>query len=204
MTIGRDGDTIRVDYPIRWYGRIVPLLLLGAGLGLLFCVYLRLAQDLSGEDAWSDNLPGLLLFTVLGLGFGLPGLMMLTFRYFVVIEKIRGSVTVTRRFGALKFRQLRKLADFKLISVTDDGDKRGTIYDVALCGGKGTRPIVLSGFSARRAADDFPLEMGGALRLPFKDVVGTEPDDPDLDTEAEAEGANAPRRGRKAAVVHAA
>ena len=198
-----DGSTIRVDYVVRWYGRIFALLLLAASLGLLFLVFLGVEQDLSGEDAWSDNLPGLLILTVLGLGIGLPGFMMLTFRYFVVIETMLGNVTVNRQFGPLTFRRSRKLADFNLISIVDDGDQRGTIYDVALCGGKGTQPVVLSGFGARQAADDFAREIGGALRLPFKDLVETEPDDPDLDTDAEAEGAKAQRKGRRTAAAAA-
>ena len=74
---------------------------------------------------------------------------------------------------------------------------------VALCGGESTQPVVLSGFGARQAADDFAREIGGALRLPLKDLVETEPDDPVLDTDAEAEGAKAQRKGRRTAAAAA-
>jgi hypothetical protein len=200
----RDGETIRVDYVVRWYGRLFALPLLAVCLGLLFCVFLGLKQDLSGEDAWRDNLPGLLIFTALGLGIGLPELMALTYRYFVLIERMHGNVTVVRQFGTLKFRQARKLADFTLISITDDGDRTATQFSVNLCGKKGTRPIVLSGFTERQAANDFARELGTELMLPFKDVVGTEPDDPDLATEPASGSAALPRHGRKPTAAPAA
>jgi hypothetical protein len=202
--LARDGNTIRVDYVVWWYGRIFALLLLAASLGLLFLVFLGVKQDLSGEDAWSDNLPGLLILTVLGIAIGLPGFMMLTFRYFVVVETMPGNVTVNRQFGPLTFRRPRKLADFNLISIVDSGDQRGTTFDVALCGRSGTKPIVLAGFGERQDADDFAREMGSALRLPFKDLVGTEPEDPDLEAEAEAAGAKARHKGRTTEVAKAA
>lgn len=55
------------------------------------------------------------------------------------------------------------------------------MYDVNLCGSKGTTPIVLSSFTRREEANKLANKLGRALNLPARDYVGTEPDDPDLD-----------------------
>lgn len=78
---------------------------------------------------------------------------------------------------------MRKLNEFKFLSVTDDTkrDKDGCItsifYDVSLCGGRGVRPVKLSSFGKREVATVFARELGTALKLPAKDYVGTEPDE---------------------------
>ncbi len=172
----RDGDTIRVEWPIRWFGRLPSLPLLAASLYLSYYVALGLRDDLVGPGRWRDDGAGILVFAALALAVGLPGLVMLSFRYFVELDKGLRQVVVTRQFGPLRFRSLRRLADFNLVSVTDDGDPPATTFDVNLCGAKGTRPIALSGFSDRGEADELARELGDALKLPYQDVVGTEPD----------------------------
>ena len=93
------------------------------------------------------------------------------------------QVVVTRKFGPVKFERLRKLTEFKFLSITDHSstDKDGCItsifYHVSLCGGKGTKPIMLSSFDKRKEAAIFAHEVGAALKLPGKDYVGTEPDE---------------------------
>jgi hypothetical protein len=73
---------------------------------------------------------------------------------------------------------LRRLADFKLLTITDDGDERACLrmYNVNLCGGQGTTPIQFTSFSKREQADSFAQELSTALKLPAKDIVDTEPD----------------------------
>ena len=83
----------------------------------------------------------------------------------------------------MKFSRPRKLTEFKFLSIADDTstDKDGCItsvfYEVALCGGKGVRPIELASFDKREAATGFARDLGTALKLPAKDYVGTEPDE---------------------------
>jgi hypothetical protein len=52
-------------------------------------------------------------------------------------------VIVTRQFGPVRFSCQRQLADFKLLTITDDGDERASLrmYNVNLCGGRETTPI---------------------------------------------------------------
>jgi len=192
-----EGDTVRVDYFARWYGRLGAVPLLAAASWFYYNAFLGLEQDVMGVGTLSDNLLGLLVFALLGLALGLPGLMVLTFRYFVVAEKTLRRVTVTRQFGPVKFRKHRLLSEFNLITIVDNGEGAEREFDVSLCGRKGTKPLVLASFTERQAADDFARETGSALTLPSKDYVGTEPDDPDLAVEAVAEAAAMPRRERR-------
>jgi hypothetical protein len=90
---------------------------------------------------------------------------------------------VTKKFGPVKFASLRKLTEFKFLSITDDtnSDDDGCItsifYDVSLCGGRGVQPIKLSSFDKRDEATGFARNLGAALKLPAKNYVGTEPDE---------------------------
>src|SRR5262249_17634298 len=117
--VTRDGETVCVEWFTRWYGRLFSLPLLAASLYFLYYAFLALKDDVSGRDDWNDNLAGLLVFVALGLAIGLPGLMVATFRYFVVIDQALRLVTVIRQFSLLKFSRQRRLSDFNLISVTD-------------------------------------------------------------------------------------
>jgi hypothetical protein len=193
----RDGNTIRVEWPIPWYGRLFSLPLLAASLCLFYYVLLALRNHVIGLADASDQIVDLLISCALGLVIGVPGLMVATFRYFAVVDMALRQVTAIRQFGPLKFRRPRNLSDFNFISVTDDGEKRGLVFGVNLCGQKGTTPVTLRGFAKRQAADDFARELGSALKLPLKNFVDTEPDDPDLDPDAPTEAAALLQRGRK-------
>jgi hypothetical protein len=189
--ITRDGYIVQVEHLTRWYGRLFSLPLLAASLYLFYYVFLSLWETVAGLDSWSDNLAGLLVFSALGLAIGTPGLMVATFRYRVLVDLARRELTVTRQFGPLKFGRPRRLADFTLVSITDDGEESGTTFGVNLCGNRGTAPVLLSTFEKREAATDFAREIGTALKLPQRDLVGTEPDDPDAQSEDAALAANA-------------
>ncbi len=173
--------TIRIDRPMPWIGRLLSLPLLGASGYLLWNVALGLRQDFFGFGRLADDLVPVLVFTGLGIAVGIPGLILLTFRYFIVLNETRRQVVITRQFGPLNIRVQRNLADYHLISITDDGDPQLTMYDVNLCGSKATTPIVLSSFTRREEANKLANKLGRALNLPARDYVGTEPDDPDLD-----------------------
>src|SRR5436190_23486019 len=115
---------------------------------------------------------------VFALVIGLPGLVLATLRYFVDLDRLMQQVIATRKFGPVKFERLRKLTEFKFLSITDhsDTDKDGcvtsTFYDVSLCGGKGIAPIMLSSFDKRKEATAFAHQIGTALKLQPKDYVG--------------------------------
>jgi hypothetical protein len=172
--------TIRIDRPMPWFGRLLSLPLLAASGYLLWNVALGLRQDFFGFGRLADDLVPVLVFTGLGLAIGIPGLILLTFRYFIVLNETLRQVVITRQFGPLNIRSLRNFADYHLISITDDYDPQLTTYDVNLCGNKGTVPIMLSTFTSRDDATKLANELGRALNLPALDYVGTEPDDDDL------------------------
>jgi hypothetical protein len=50
------------------------------------------------------------------------------------------------------------------------------MYDVNLCGGRGTVPIQVSSFTRHEDANAFAATLGAELKLRPKDYVGTEPD----------------------------
>ncbi|GLR84782.1 hypothetical protein [Bradyrhizobium iriomotense] len=168
--------TIRIDRPMPWIGRLLSLPLLAASAYLLWNVGLGLRQDLSGFGRLADDWVPVLVFAGLGLAVGIPGLILLTFRYFIVLNEKQRQVVITRQFGLLNIRSLRNLSGYHLISITDDCDPELTMYDVNLCGNKGTTPITLSSFTKREDANSFANELGRALKLPARDYVGTEPD----------------------------
>ncbi|MGY8660891.1 hypothetical protein Q3C01_00800 [Bradyrhizobium sp. UFLA05-109] len=168
--------TIRIDRPMPWIGRLLSLPLLAASAYLLWNVALGLRQDLSGFGRLADDWVPVLVFAGLGLAVGIPGLILLTFRYFIVLNDTQRRVVITRQFGLLNIRSQRNLADYHFISITDDGDAELTTYDVNLCGDKGTTPITLSSFTRREDATDFANELGRKIKLPARDYVGTEPD----------------------------
>ena len=174
MTV--DGGIVRIDRPMPWFGRLLSLPLLAAGFYLLWNVALGLRQDFSGFGRLADDLVPVLVFSGLGLLVGIPGLILLTFRSFVVLNERLRQIVVTRQFGPLNFRKSRDLADYHFISITDDYDPELTTYDVNLCGNKGTEPITLQSFTKREDANKLASELGRVLKLPARDYVGTEPD----------------------------
>ncbi|MBC9879410.1 hypothetical protein G8O24_18885 [Bradyrhizobium sp. INPA01-394B] len=175
MTV--DGSIVRIDRPMPWLGRLLSLPLLAASTYLLWNVALGLKQDFSGFGRLADDLVPVLVFTGLGLLVGIPGLILLTFRYFIVLNETRRQVVITRQFGPLNIRSSRDLADYHFISITDDYDPALTMYDVNLCGNKGTVPIELSSFTSRDEATRLANELARSLKLPARDYVGTEPDE---------------------------
>ena len=174
---------IRIEFSPRWYRRLLSLPVLAASLCFLVVTCQILRQDLFGGSYWREDWVGLVMCLVLALIIGLPGLVLATGRYFVDLDRILQQVIVTRKFGPVKFESLRKLAEFKFLSITDhiytdkDGCPTSTSYSVSLCGGKGVGPIHLSTFGKRQEASGFAHEIGAALKLPAKDYVGTEPDE---------------------------
>ncbi|TQF33210.1 hypothetical protein [Bradyrhizobium sp. UNPA324] len=173
MTV--DG-TIRIDRPMPWVGRLLSLPLLAASSYLLWNVALGLRQDFFGFGRLADDLVPVLVFAGLGLLVGIPGLILLTFRYFVVLNETLRQIVITRQFGPLNIRSSRDLADYHFVSINDDYDPQATTYDVNLCGNKGTEPITLQSFTRRDEADKLASEIGRLLKLPARDYVGTEPD----------------------------
>jgi hypothetical protein len=180
VAVTRDGESIRVEWLTRWYGRLPSLPFAAGGLFFFYNAGLIVRDDLAGLGRWSEDWAGLLFCVVCGLLIGAPGLVLATFRYFVDLDKAPRRVIVTRQFGPLKIRSQRQLAEFQFISITDDCDTTLTTYNVNLCGGKGVDPVLFSEFTKREEADDFARELGRALKLPFRDLVGTPVDDPDL------------------------
>lgn len=174
MTV--DGNIVRIDRPMPWFGRLLSLPLLAASAYLLWNVALGLRQDFSGFGRLADDLVPVLVFTGLGLMIGIPGLILLTFRTFVVLNETLRQIVITRQFGLLNIRRHRDLADYHFISITDDYDPQATTYDVNLCGNTGTEPIMLQSFTRREEADKLANEIGRVLKLPARDRVGTEPD----------------------------
>jgi hypothetical protein len=174
MTV--DGSMVRIDRPMPWVGRLLSLPLLAASFYLLWNVALGLHQDFSGFGRLADDLVPVLVFTGLGLLVGIPGLILLTFRTFVVLNETLRQIVITRQFGPLNLRRRRNLADYHFISITDDYDADLTTYEVNLCGNKGTEPITLMSFTKRDEADKLASEIGRVLKLPARDYVGTEPD----------------------------
>jgi hypothetical protein len=177
MTV--DGSMVRIDRPMPWVGRLLSLPLLAASFYLLWNVALGLHQDFSGFGRLADDLVPVLVFTGLGLLVGVPGLILLTYRTFVVLNETLRQIVITRQFGPLNLRRHRDLADYHFISITDDYDADLTTYEVNLCGNKGTEPITLMSFTKRDEADKLASEIGRVLKLPARDYVGTEPDSDD-------------------------
>ncbi|MET4022298.1 hypothetical protein ABIC08_008196 [Bradyrhizobium sp. RT9b] len=174
MTV--DGGTVRIDRPMPWVGRLLSLPLLAASGYLLWNVGLGLRQDFSGFGRLADDLVPVLVFTGLGLLVGIPGMILLTYRTFVVLNETLRQIVITRQFGPLSIRSQRDLADYHFVSITDDYDADLTTYDVNLCGNRGTEPITLQSFTRREEADKLASEIGRVLKLPARDYVGTEPD----------------------------
>jgi hypothetical protein len=177
MTV--DGNLIRVDWPTQWIARLLSLPFLAAGGYLLWNVALGVHNDVSSFGRLSDDLVPILVFSGVGLVSLLPGLYLATCRSFVELNKSLAEVVVTRAFGPLQFRSQRQLADFHFLSITDRDTEEGekpTLFHVSLCGNRGTEAVTLSSFSSRDDATKFAHELGGALKLPARDYVGTEPD----------------------------
>ena len=174
MTV--DGGMVRIDRPMPWIGRLLSLPLLAASSYLLWNVALGLRQDFSGFGRLADDLVPVLVFTGLGLLVGIPGMILLTYRTFVVLNETLRQIVITRQFGPLNIRSQRDLADYHFVSITDDYDADLTTYDVNLCGNRGTEPITLQSFTRREEADKLASEIGRVLKLPARDYVGTEPD----------------------------
>lgn len=176
-----DGGLVRIDRPMPWIGRLLSLPLLTPSAYLLWNVSLGLRQDFSGFGRLADDLVPVLVFTGLGLLVGIPGVILLTFRTFVMLNAALRQVVITRQFGPLNIRKHHSLADYHFISVTSDDDPQLTTYDVNLCGNKGTEAIPLMSFTKREEADKLASEIGRLLKLPARDYVGTEPDADDMD-----------------------
>jgi hypothetical protein len=181
--VAQANGRIRVEFSMRWYMRLPSLPLLAVSLLFLVVAGQTVRQDLFGSGYWREDWIGLVMCLVFALVIGLPALVLATARYFVELDRILQQVIVTNQFGPVKFASLRKLTDFKFLSITDrtytdkDGCTTSVFYHVSLCGGKGVKAIQLSTFDKRQEASGFAREIGTALKLPAKDYVGTEPDE---------------------------
>jgi hypothetical protein len=111
---------IRVEFSMPWYMRLTSLPFLAGGLYFTYYSGQILRQDLFGYGHWRDDWVGLAMCLVFALVVGLPGLVLLTLRYFVDLDRILQQVIVTKKFGPVKFASLRKLTEFKFLSITDD------------------------------------------------------------------------------------
>jgi hypothetical protein len=178
VAVTPEDGRIRVEWLMRWYARLPSLPLIAASLFYALAAAQILQQDLFGFGRFRDDWLGLVMCFAFALGLGLPGVALATLRYFVELDRILQQVIVTRQFGPVKFSKLRRLTDFKFLSITDDGDDhpRLRMYNVNLCSGRGTAPIQFTSFGKREEANSFAQELGTALKLPAKDYVGTEPD----------------------------
>ena len=183
VAITQDGEAIRVEWRVPWYARLPALPFLAASLYFLNIASHIVRDDLGGLSGWQDDWSGLLICLGFGLAVAVPGLVLVTYRYSLDLDKVLRRIVVTRKFGPLKFRGLRQLSDFNFISITDNGEGDPTLvmYCVNVCGGKGVIPIMISEFSKREDANDFARQLGKTLKLPSRDYVGTEPDDSDAD-----------------------
>ena len=136
---------IRIEFSPRWYMRLLSLPVLAASLCFLVVSGAILRQDLFGGGYWREDFVGLAMCLVFALIIGLPGLVLATGRYFVDLDRILQQAVVIRKYGPVKFENLRKLAEFKFLSITDrtytdkDGDITSRSYSVNLCGGKAWR-----------------------------------------------------------------
>jgi hypothetical protein len=150
VAVTQENGRIKVEWLIRWFTRLSSLPLLAASLFFGFAAAEIAQQDLFGYGSVRDDWLSLVLCVVFALRLGLPGLALATLRYFVELDQIMQQVIVTRQFGPVRFSSLRRLADFKLLTITDDGDERAPLrmYNVNLCGG-GERPR----FSSPRSAN---------------------------------------------------
>jgi hypothetical protein len=179
----QDNGRLRVEFSMPWYLRLTSLPFLAAGMFFLVVSGQILWLDTIGYGRWRDDWVGLVICLAFALVVGLPGLVLATLRYFVEMDRILQQVIVIRQFGPVKFESLRKLTEFKLVSITDDtdtdddGHPTSTSYDVNLCGGKGVKPILFKSFREREEATSFAHEIGAALKLPAKDYVGTGSDE---------------------------
>jgi hypothetical protein len=167
---------------VRWFSRLFALPFLAAGFYFLWNVALGLQYDIVGLNRFSEDWSGLLVGFGFGLAIAIPGLVLATFTYFVVVNESHREIVVTMAFGPLKVRSSRELGDYHIISIVDDGDTDATMSNVNLCGEKGTRPITLMSFTKRDEANEFANELGRTLALPARDYVGTEADDDDADS----------------------
>ena len=179
----QNNGRIQVEFSMPWYMRLTSLPFLAGGMFFLIVSGQILRLDLFGYGRLHDDWVELVMCLVFALLIGLPGLVLATLRYFVELDRIVQRVVITRQFGPVKFTRLRKLTDFKFLSITDDTDTdtdgrpTSTFYDVNLCGGRGVKPILVKSFKAREEATILAHELGTALKLPAKDYVGTEPDE---------------------------
>ncbi len=179
----QDNGRIRVEFSMPWYMRLTSLPFLAGGLFFLVVSGQILRLDMFGYGGWRDDWVGLVMCVVFALLIGLPGLILAMLRYFVELDRIVQRVIIIWQFGPVKFTRLRKLTDFRFLSITDDTDTgndgcpTSTFYDVNLCGGKGVKPILFKSFKLREEATSFARELGAALKLPAKDYVGSEPDE---------------------------
>ncbi|MBR0875240.1 hypothetical protein JQ633_33110 [Bradyrhizobium tropiciagri] len=178
VAITHDHQGLRVEWLKEWWFRLASLPFLAGGAYFAYYVGLMLAGDLVGSRYWSEDWVPLLAFTCFALVVGVPGLILATLRYFIDVDPLSRRLVVTKKFGPLEFHSRRELSEFKFISITDDSDADTgfTMYDVNLCGGRGTKPIQVSSFAKREEANAFAATLGAELKLRPKDYVGTEPD----------------------------
>ena len=183
VAVTQNGEAIRVEWRVRWYGRLPALPFLAASLYFFNIASHIIRDDLAGLSRWRDDWSGLLICLGFGLAVAAPGFILATYRYSLDVDKALRQIVTIKKFGPLKLRGRRDLADFNFISITDNGEGDPTLimYCVNLCGGKGTLPIMISEYAKREDANDFAHRLGDTLKLPSRDYVGTEPDDSDAD-----------------------
>ena len=172
-----EGTAMRIDTRVPWYARLFGVPLIAGSLYVLSILFLSLRDVFLGTRE-SDVLAGQLVLLVFGLLIGLPGVILLLMRSHIEIDQQLGQVTTIREFGFLKIRSVRRLADFIRVTATSEQISGSSeFYNVNLAGQRGTKPLQLAFYGTREKADELGKELAGNLKLPYQDLVDTEPDE---------------------------
>jgi len=172
-----EGTTMRIDTRVPWYSRLFGVPLVAGSIYVFHILFLSLRDVYSGTPE-SDLLAGQLVMLVFGLLIGLPGVVLLLMRNRIEIDQGLGEVATIREFGFLKIRSARRLPEFTRVTATSEPISGSSeFYNVNLAGERGTKPLLIAYYTKREEADKLGRELAGNLKLPYLDVVDTEPDE---------------------------
>jgi hypothetical protein len=106
-----------------------------------------------------------LVFTGLGLAVGIQGIILLTFRYFIVLNDTLRQAVITRQFGPLNICSVRNLSGYQLISITDDCDPELTASAAT------TVPRRIHARAPPRAKTRTTMQTNSAARSSFQHAI---------------------------------
>jgi hypothetical protein len=195
-TWSREGAALRIEFPVPLAARLFGLPFLLVGLYFAWTLVQAVLDVVRGDAPAGQLLVGVPLLLVMLALFGGPGVALVLFRKWVVIDQASGTLEEVKHFLVYTHRRRTPLSTWVTAwavyrqprdTSSRRAGKKYADYHVELTDAGGNHELV-GLFDDTREAVQFGQHVAGLVGVPFEDHTGSDPQiDEDLAAEEDAE-----------------